>query len=247
MTSGNPSLQAPDVEIASDAYAERFSGAVGEWFLRVQEAATLRMLAPYPGASVLDVGGGHGQTATPLIENGYDLTILGSSEACKTQVRDLVEKGRCRFDVGDVVELPYSENCFDVVISYRMVPHIRKWKKFLTELSRVSRKAVVIDYPDTKSFNYFKKYFFEIKKYVEEGTRRYKCFSASTLLSKFEMSGMSYSDHYRQFFWPMFLHRGIGSVRMSMLAEKVCRRLGLTSLWGSPVILRVVHSEPEGR
>jgi ubiquinone/menaquinone biosynthesis C-methylase UbiE len=247
VTSPDSLTKAPDVEAASNEYAERFSGAVGEWFLSVQEAATLQMLAPYPEAGVLDVGGGHGQTAVPLIENGYDLTILGSSEACKTQVRNLVEDGKCRFDVGDVIELPYPDDCFDVVISYRMVPHIREWERFLAELSRVSRKAVVIDYPDTRSFNYFKKYFFYLKKSIEEGTRRYKCFKMSTLLSRLEELGMSYSDHYRQFFWPMFLHRGMGSVRLSMPAEKACREIGLTSLWGAPVILKVVHSEPEGR
>lgn len=240
------SEEAPDVETASDEYAKRFSGAVGEWFLRVQKEATLRMLAPYPGASVLDVGGGHGQTAVPLIENGYDLTILGSSEACKNQVRELVEKGWCRFDVGDVIDLPYPDNRFDVVISYRMLPHIREWEKFLYEMSRVSKIAVVIDYPDIRSFNYFKRYFFGIKKGIERGTREYKCFGTSSLLSRFEELEMSYSDHYRQFFWPMFLHRGMGSVRLSVLAEKACRRVGLTSLWGSPVILKVVHSEYQG-
>lgn len=241
MVSVDSSAEAPDIETASDAYAKRFSGAVGEWFLSVQAEATLRMLAPYPGASVLDVGGGHGQTAAPLIENGYDLTILGSSEACKTQVGDLVEKGRCRFDVGDVIDLPYPDDRFDIAISYRMLPHIRRWKKFLSEMSRVSRIAVVIDYPDMRSFNYFKKYFFGIKRKVERGTREYKCFEMSSLLGWFKELGLSHSDHYRQFFWPMFLHRAINSVRLSILAEKTCRRVGVTSLWGSPVILKVVH------
>lgn len=246
MTSSGSLREAPDIETASDEYAERFSGAVGEWFLRVQEAATLRMLAPYPEASILDIGGGHGQTAVPLIENGYDLTILGSSETCKNQISDLVKKGECGFDVGDVIDLKYPDNCFDVVISYRILPHIRKWKKFLSEMARVSKTAVVLDYPDTNSFNYFKKYLFVLKKKIEEGTREYRCFETSRLISKFEEFGMSYSDHYRQFFWPMALHRGMGAVRLSVLAEKACRRIGLTSLWGSPVILKVVHSGNQG-
>ena len=50
----------PDVETASDDYARRFSGPVGEWFLDVQERACLDLLRPWRGGTVLDVGGGHG-------------------------------------------------------------------------------------------------------------------------------------------------------------------------------------------
>ena len=41
----------PDVETASEDYARRFAGPVGEWFLRIQEQAVLRMLSPWPGAT----------------------------------------------------------------------------------------------------------------------------------------------------------------------------------------------------
>jgi hypothetical protein len=43
-----------DIETSSEDYSRRFSGPVGSWFLRVQESATLKMLATRPGASVLD-------------------------------------------------------------------------------------------------------------------------------------------------------------------------------------------------
>lgn len=247
MVATGSQTKAPDIEAASDEYAKRFSGAVGQWFLRVQAKATLNMLAEYSGASILDVGGGHGQTAKPLVENGYDLTIFGSSESCKRQVRNLIQENRCRFDVGSIMSLPYPNNHFDVVISYRMMAHIRDWEGFLSEISRVSRGAVVVDYPDIISFNYLKKYLFHMKSKVEHKTREYRCFRMSKVVSEFEEAGMSYSDHYRQFFWPMALHRYLGSVRTSVLAEKICRSIGLTSVWGAPVILKVSYSGSEDR
>lgn len=239
MASSPSPSEAPDIETASAEYAKRFSGAVGEWFLKVQREATLKMLAPYPGASVLDVGGGHGQTAAPLIENGYDLTILGSTASCKRQIRDLVREGKCNFETGSMLDIPYESDRFDIVLSYRIIPHIENLDRFLSELARVSKSAVVVDYPDLRSFNYFKEYLFFLKDRVEEGTRKYRCFEMSSLLSRFEDLGMYYSDHYRQFFLPMFLHRTIGSVRVSMGAEKTFRSIGLTSVFGSPVILKV--------
>ena len=64
-------LEEPDVETSSEGYAHRFSGQVGRYFLEVQAAITLEMLAPFPGARVLDVGGrecrGFGQAAVQLI------------------------------------------------------------------------------------------------------------------------------------------------------------------------------------
>src|SRR5262245_53053861 len=47
-----------DVATSSADYARRFAGGVGAWFLEVQAKATVELLAPWPGASVLDVGGG---------------------------------------------------------------------------------------------------------------------------------------------------------------------------------------------
>ena len=47
-----------DVETSSEGYARRFAGPVGRFFLERQAAATLDLLRPFPGASVLDVGAG---------------------------------------------------------------------------------------------------------------------------------------------------------------------------------------------
>ncbi|WP_293161376.1 hypothetical protein [Okeania sp. SIO2C9] len=44
-----------DVETSSDDYASRFAGDIGAWLLKVQEEATLTMLAPYPNGKILDV------------------------------------------------------------------------------------------------------------------------------------------------------------------------------------------------
>lgn len=240
-------MEAPDVETASDKYARRFSGPVGRWFLDVQEEATLRMLAPYAGGKVLDVGGGHGQTADSLVQEGFELTVLGSSEVCKTQIADLVSSGDCEFKVGDLLSLPFEDDSFDVVMSYRMLPHVDSWKLFLAELARVAKEAVVIDYPEVRSFNYIKPLLFSVKKKVEGDTRPYRCFRMEDVLSVFNRDEMVYSDHYRQFFWPMVLHRKMDVVQISIVAERIGRMFGLTEALGSPVILKVTNSIDRGR
>ena len=65
----------PDVETSSEDYARRFAGGVGAWFVEAQARITLELLAPWPRARVLDVGGGHAQLTGPLVEAGYDVTV----------------------------------------------------------------------------------------------------------------------------------------------------------------------------
>ncbi len=235
--------ETPDIETSSDGYARRFSGAVGAWFLRVQEDATLDMLVPYRGSSLLDLGGGHGQLTGALVGGGYSVTVLGSAEICGNRVRQLVDDGLCAFDVGSLLDLPYPDRAFDVVISFRLISHIVQWKRLVSEMARVARKAIVIDYPSTRSLNYFTPLLFKLKKRLEGNTRDYISFNESKLFAEFEGQGYCLLERYPQFFLPMFLHRAMKSPAISSGAEKPFRKLGLTRLFGSPVIAKFVREE----
>jgi 2-polyprenyl-3-methyl-5-hydroxy-6-metoxy-1,4-benzoquinol methylase len=229
-----------DIETSSDEYAARFAGPIGEWLLRVQEKATLKMLAPYPGATILDVGGGHGQLTSALIQNGYQVTVLGSDESCQKRVQAEVQQGLCQFQVGNVLALPYLDNAFDVVISYRFLAHVTQWQPFLSEMNRVAKTAIIVDYPTVRSFNAIAPLLFKVKKGVEQNTRPFICYQESDILHYLKTLGLTPSDRYGQFFWPMVLHRMLESPALSALLEGLVRPLGLSAWLGSPVILKSV-------
>ena len=230
-----------DIETSSNDYALRFSGEVGSWFLKVQEEATLRMLASYPNAKVLDVGGGHGQLTNALVRNGYQVTVLGSANICKTRIQSFVDKDLCSFKVGNILDLPYPNQAFDIVVSYRLLPHVTQWRQFLSELARVARQAVIVDYPAVKSVNYIAPYLFQVKKNLEGNTRPFTCFKESELLEVFKSHNFIRAERYPQFFLPMVLHRTGKSPALSSALERFWRLSGLTGLFGSPVILKVVR------
>lgn len=230
-----------DIETSSDDYARRFAGGVGEWFLRVQEQATLRMLATYPNATVLDVGGGHGQLTDGLLRNGFQVTVLGSSEECRARIRAYLEAGQVAFKVGNILDMPYPDRAFDVVVSYRLLPHVTRWEEFLAEMARVARKAVVLDYPEARSINYLAPRLFRLKKRLEANTRRFTCFREAELLGIFEALGFRSAHRFPEFFLPMVLHRALKQPALSAAAERFFRLTGLTGLFGSPVILKVVR------
>jgi 2-polyprenyl-3-methyl-5-hydroxy-6-metoxy-1,4-benzoquinol methylase len=230
-----------DIETSSEDYARRFAGPVGAWFLEVQECATLRMLAAHQGATVLDVGGGHGQVTGALVRAGHRVEVLGSAEVCRERIHRYLADGACSFRVGNILDLPYSRGAFDVVISYRLLPHVTRWPLFLTELTRVARHAVIVDYPSVKSVNYLAPRLFGFKKRLEGNTRHYACFREDEVLEVFREHGFTTGDRLPEFCLPMVLHRSLQAPRISACAEWTCRHLGLTERFGSPVILKVVR------
>jgi 2-polyprenyl-3-methyl-5-hydroxy-6-metoxy-1,4-benzoquinol methylase len=239
-----PARSAPedaDVETSSDAYARRFAGAVGAWFLDVQARLTLDLLRPWPGARVLDVGGGHGQTVGPLTDAGHAVTVFGSDPACAARLRPWLERGAAEFCAGDLLALPWGDGAFDVVLAYRLLPHVTRWRALIAELSRVARRAVIVDYPTRRSVNAVADLFFGLKKGVEGDTRPYTVFREAEIGDALRAAGLRTTARRPQFFFPMALHRGLGRAGASRALESAAAALGLVRALGSPVIARAEH------
>jgi hypothetical protein len=220
--------ETPDVETSSEAYAGRFAGEVGRWFLHVQSEAILDLLSPWKGARVLDVGGGHAQLAPPLIERGFRVTVAGSEEVC-----------RARLD-------RTPDRSFDVVVSIRLLTHLDRWREQMAELCRVADRAVIVDYPDSRSFNRLYDLLFSWKTAVEGDTRTYHIFEPGEIAAEAARHGFGAPAERRQFFLPMVVHRALGSTRFSRLSEGPAAAVGLTRWLGSPVVLRVERRVERG-
>lgn len=225
-----------DIETASAGYAARFAGPIGVWMLARQERLTLAALRAADVRTVLDVGGGHGQLARPLAAAGYEVTVLGSAERCADRIRDLVQAGRCRFEVGNVIALPFPDQHFDAAVSVRLLPHCERWPILIQELCRVARTWVVVDYPLRSGLNALAPWLFEAKRRVEKNTRTWRNFSHAEVRDAFAQAGFRPASREGQFLWPMVLHRALRSPGVSAALEWLPARLGLTARWGTPVI-----------
>ena len=229
-----------DVESSSEGYARRFDGPVGRWFVDSQTRITLQCLAGLPpGATVLDVGGGHAQVAPPLVEAGYRVTVVGSEPSCGERLEPLIATGRCRFDVGDLQALPYGAGAFDAVVCYRLLAHSVDWRHLIAELCRVAQQRVIVDYPATRSVNVASQALFRLKHSIERGTTRpFALYRRREIAGAFADAGFAISSVRPQFLLPMALYRLAGSVQLARTAEGLARSLALTGLLGSPVIAR---------
>ena len=54
----------------------------------------------------------------------------------------------CQFATGNLLTLPFIDRAFDVVISYRLLPHVTNWEQLLSEMCRVAKTSVIVDYPE---------------------------------------------------------------------------------------------------
>lgn len=232
----------PDIAASTEDYARRFYGRTGAWFNKVQGDATLRMLEPWPAATVLDVGGGHGQLAPLLVENNYKVTVHGSAPACIKRISHLVDADRCSFVTSNMFNLPFPDQSMDIVLAFRVMAHLPSWPRFVGELTRVARHAVVVDFPSSRSLNFFSPLFFNLKLKLEGNTRGFSVLRESILVSEFERRHFSVAGRYAQYFVPMFVHRTLKMRTLSVALEKPFRWTGLTALLGSPLIMKFVRS-----
>ncbi|MBX2868386.1 MAG: class I SAM-dependent methyltransferase [Acidiferrobacterales bacterium] len=237
----------PDIESSTSGYASRFSGKVGQWFLAVQDRATKKAIKAHfgdkKGLTVADVGGGHGQNVKLMANLGHHLTIVGSHSSETTQIQEAINKGQIEYVESSLLELPFADHSFDVVICYRVLSHMHSWERLCDELMRVSNTLVLVDYPNKRSVNVFTNLFFGWKKRVEENTRRYRLFSDSDVSQQFQKRRWQGTFIYRQYLFPMALHRLVGSRTLSLCFENVAKILGLTFLLGSPAIAGFVCPE----
>lgn len=230
-----------DRHSSSEEYAQRFAGEIGEWMLSVQELGVFSLL-PQNARTVLDIGGGHGQLARPLANRRRKVTVLGSSDICSYRIRDLVDEGKVRFALGDLIAPPFSDKSFDCVLSVRIMSHCASWQTLVSQMCRVTRHAVIFDYPTWCSTNILSPLLFSLKRKMEGNTRTYTTFTLKALEAEFCKHGFIRVTVKKQFFFPMGLHRLVGSAKWSRLLEGYAAALGLTKMFGSPVLVKFVRA-----
>ena len=234
-----PDIGSPDADLdpSGDRYAQRFAGPVGEYLLSRQTEALLDLLKDMPNATVLDIGGGHGQSARPLLAAGHKVTVMSSSRAAWGQIADL-DHPELERTVGPLLELPFADKSYDVVLAFRMMAHVGNWQQLLDEMTRVSRRAVIVDFPLPGGANLAKPVLLWAKKRAEGNTRDYATMARRDVHKHLNGRGFGIKGEVGQFVMPMVVHRTMKSPFVSRTTEAAFRAIGLDRVTGTPVVLR---------
>ena len=118
-----------DIETSTDGYASTLRRRRRERGCSTCRSRPWpRWLADRPGATLLDVGGGHNQLAGPLARRGHQVTVVSSDPSCRHRLEADIASGLVSFTTGNLIALPFADRSFDVAVSIRLVPHCRRWQ-----------------------------------------------------------------------------------------------------------------------
>lgn len=141
-----PTTATPDMDtIKARMKATWMAGDYGT-FAKYMEPGALEILAGWripPGAQLLDVGCGAGQTAIPAARAGVRVTgvDIATNSLGQARARASAEGLAVQFDEGDAEALPYPDAAFDVVISQFGAMFAPRPDRVAAELVRVCRSG----------------------------------------------------------------------------------------------------------
>lgn len=100
---------------------------------------------------VLDAACGTGYGTSFLSRGGHNCTGVDLDPEAIEFCRRVYGRPRCRFEQGTVLELPFSDNTFDLVVSFETIEHLlrEQQNKFIAEIERVLKPGgqVVLSAP----------------------------------------------------------------------------------------------------
>lgn len=122
-----------------------------EWEHAFALAFLLGMIDHHRIESVLDVGSGTGRVLLHLRDSRPELRVMGVEPVA--QLRDIAyAKGLASHELvaGDATALEYRDHSFDLVCAFGVLHHIRDASRAVSEMLRVSRRAIFIS--DSNNF-----------------------------------------------------------------------------------------------
>ena len=130
----------------SETYKELLA-AHDETYLRHYVELVIRY-AP-SGSRILDLGCGNGISSRLLNQADFDVVGTDISALFLEEAQEW-ENPKLRYQVCDVLELPFENNSFDVICSNELIEHLPDVETALTEMIRVVRKGgkVVLSGPN---------------------------------------------------------------------------------------------------
>lgn len=103
-------------------------------------------------SNLLDAGCGEGFTAEIFLRAMPELEITGFDPHEPSVELAKLRNPRGEFLVGDIYEMPFEDNSFDVVCCFEVLEHLHDAPRALQELARVTRKSAVISVPHEPFF-----------------------------------------------------------------------------------------------
>lgn len=110
------------------------------------------MMAKTNGSSLLDAGCGEGLSIQKILRNRHEFRIYGMDLSFPAVQLAKNLHNQLMFIQGSVLNLPFNDESFQVVICLEVLEHLEKPEQGLRELSRVSGRFIFLSVPNEPYF-----------------------------------------------------------------------------------------------
>lgn len=127
-----------------DKYEQWFQTPIGRLVEEYENRLILEMLQPHPGERILDAGCGSGVFTRPLLAAGAQVDGLEISLPMLQRSKEISAGYPFRSIQGDMLHLPFQDNCFNKVISVTAIEFIEDAGIAVREAFRVTKPGGAI-------------------------------------------------------------------------------------------------------
>ena len=89
---------------------------------------------------ILDIGCGTGHGSNLLARSFKSVYGVDISQDAIDYAKKNWQRNNITFNVGSGTEIPFNKNTFNITIAFEVFEHIKDWKKFLSEIKRVTKR-----------------------------------------------------------------------------------------------------------
>jgi ubiquinone/menaquinone biosynthesis C-methylase UbiE len=226
-------------QVAEGFDALRFGGPIGRYLAERQAAILRDAFAPLDGRSILDVGTGTGRAAVELAAGGATVTGVDASAEMLEVARTRAMDAGVTLQLGqsDAHDLPFGDRSVDGAVSLRVLMHAIDWRRCVSELCRVSRWRVVVDFPAALSFAALESGARHLAKGFGRPVEAYRVMREADVVRAFAAAGFTVVRVHRQFVLPIAVHKAVNSLPATRGVETALASVGLLRALGSPVTM----------
>jgi len=132
-----------------ESFADEFDSKMNKYDIRKRIAVVFDELLPedISGKKLLDAGCGTGWFSKRACERGAEVTSMDLGEKLLEKVAQKCDSKRI---VGSVLEMPFEDNTFDIVVSSEVIEHVTEPATAIYEMHRVLKPggALVLTTPN---------------------------------------------------------------------------------------------------
>ncbi len=181
-------------------------GGMGRWHWDRRDQLTLDLVRP-TDRTIVDIGCGEGITLEKTHRLYPDRNVLGIDNLPENI--DICKNHRCKAELGDVYDLPFSSESVDCVLFMEVIEHLKDPATAVKEIHRVlvPRGRLVLAFPNDRFFKIARILFLRWHEAVYDPghVRQWTPKDMRHFLSRQHFT-LAFSRNIPFLFWPISLH-----------------------------------------